>query len=107
MSFNYDFLLNRTPDQGYQIRLTGNNSHNAGAEYYSLSVTDQGCHVKFSYPYYDWRINGHGDVQFSPDYLIQSVNCEVTTSNINYRNNYQDVKRLVYEPGKLIVFFDQ
>ena len=105
-SFSYDLLLSRTPDQGLHARLTGNTGYTNGDIYCSLSFADGDLSAEFSYPYNDWRINGRGDLVLSPERLIQSVDFETITTNIYYRNGYQDIKRIQYVPGRLSALID-
>lgn len=103
-SFDYDLLLAGTQDDGFRFRLTGENSDENGSHYYSLAYKDRGISLEFSYPYRRWRVNGKGNVQFSQEDLIRSLDCRIVTSRDDY--SYEDVKQVTYEPGRLAALID-
>lgn len=105
-SFSYDLLLSMTPEEGFQARVTGKTGYTTGDLYCSVTLNDGSLSTEFSYPYGDWRINGQGKMISSPNGVTQSIDFEAVTTNIYYRNGYQDIKRIQYVPGRMSALID-
>ena len=87
--WNDGLSYNQTP---YMIHLTGG---------------ERNYEVEFSYPYSDWKVEGNGVLRFDRNHMLQSATGNAVTSYYFDPTRAKSKANLIYNPGKLIITYDQ